>query len=61
MSYDFIGKECNLSFHMIYYFVCLCLTNPKLCSLEQTVVLMQNHSTEETEFKVENLHDLKEF
>ena len=43
--------------------MCLCLTNPKLCSSEQTVVLNISKMNEprKQKFKVEILHDLKEF
>ena len=43
--------------------MCLCLTNPKLCSMEQAVVLNISKITElrKQKLKVEILHDLKEF
>ena len=43
--------------------MCLCLTNPKLCSSEQAVVLNISKITElrKWKLKVEILHDLKEF
>ena len=43
--------------------MCLCLTNPKLCSSEQAVVLNICKITEprKRKLKVEILHDLKEF
>ena len=42
--------------------MCLCLTNPKLCSSEQAVVLNISKITEprKQKLKVEILHDLKE-
>ena len=42
--------------------MCLCLTNPKLCSSEQAVVLNIPKITEprKQKLKVEILHDLKE-
>ena len=43
--------------------MCLCLTNPKLCSSEQSVVLniCKINEPRKQKFKVEILHDLKEF
>ena len=43
--------------------MCLCLTNPKLCSSEQAVVLILCKMTEprKRKLQVEILHDLKEF
>ena len=43
--------------------MCLCLTNPKLCSLEQAVVLNLCKITEprKRKLKIKILHDLKNF
>ena len=64
LSYDIIGKECNISFHIIYYlFVCALPVQIKLCSSEQAVVLNLYKITEPRKgrLKVEILHDLKVF
>ena len=43
--------------------ICLCLSNPKLCSSEQAVVLniCKINEPRKRKLKVETLHDLKEF
>ena len=41
--------------------MCLCLTTPKLRSLEEAVVLCKINEPRKRQLKVEILHDLKEF
>ena len=36
---SYFWERTQFSFHMIYIFMCLCLTNPKLCWSEEAAVL----------------------
>ena len=55
-----LGKNVTLASYDIV-FMCLCLTTPKLRSLEEAVVLCKINEPRKWKLKVEILHDLKEF